>query len=431
MNRNFLLFLLCIPAMGIAQESLTLQDAIALGLKNNYNILLAKNDSMLHANDATPGAAGMLPTVGFTSAATQSSSTINQKFSTGLELKRSGVSAGNLNAGIALNWTLFDGFKMFATLDKLKEIKSQGELQVRQEMETTVSNIISAYFSISKLKQQFNSIREQVNYFEERVKIAESRLEAGNGNKTDVLQAKVDLNEQKSALLKQKTLISNAKIALNELLGREASIDFTPTDTAVLDATLNLDKSAKNLEQGNSSLLLANSNIKTSGFMLKEFQAQRYPKISLITNYNFARNTSTAGFALFNQNAGLTYGLNFSWTLFNGFNAKTSIEDAKLAQFAAQLQYDLAKQKQLTLLTQAHNKLQEALELYKLEDESVKMATENVSIMLERFRLGQSTTLELKDAQNSLLNAKTRYINALYDAKMAETEMKRLDGSLL
>lgn len=427
--------LLCVAFLAIgtssAQKLMTLQETIALGLQNNYSVLLAKNDSTIAANDAKPGAAGMLPSITFNALASKASNNIKQHYATGLELTRNGVGSSTLGSSVALNWTLFDGFKMFATLDRLKEIAAQGELKVRQQMENTVASIIAAYYNIARQKQQMQAINELVSVYEERVRIADARLELGNGNRSDLLQAKVDLNEQKSALYKQKTLIANGKSALNLLLAREPSTDFDVADSAVLEEPASRDALLKSMETRNSELKIASSQQKIAFLQFRENQSFFYPKVGLGVTYNFSQNSNQAGLTLLNQSLGLNYGLNLSWNIFNGSAVKRSVQDAQVAAFSARLQYELAKKQQQDKLIQAYNRLQEALDLVKLEEESTKLAQENVSIMLERFKLGQSTTLELKDAQNSLLSAKTRLVNARYDAKVAETDVKRVEGTLL
>ena len=72
-----------------------------------------------------------------------------------------------------------------------------------------------------------------------------------------------------------------------------------------------------------------------------------------------------------------------------------------------------------------------AKEVLKLEEDNIKLADENQKIALERFRLAQSTAIELREAQVSYVNALTRLVNARYSAKAAETELLRLQGELI
>lgn len=431
MKHKFLLACIGLSFSLTAQVPLSLSDAIANGLKHNFNILLARQDSLIEKNDATAGNAGMLPVLTFNANAGKASTNINQKFTTGLEVNKNGVGSGNIGSNVALNWTIFDGFKMFATRSKLNEFAAQGEVKVRQQMENTVAEIIAAYYNVARQQQLFQSISALISFYEERVKIAETRMEIGNGSKYDLLQAKIDLNEQKSALIRQSTLIRNGISVLNTAMGIATEKEYKITDTAYTGEIQNLESWMAKIESGNADLSLAKSAIQVGQFTKTELQSLYYPRLGLNLSYVFSRNTSQAGLTLYNQNLGLNYGLTMGWTIFNAGNTKRQLRDADFALESLRIKYEQAKLLQQEKTRQAWNRMQEAVTLVELEQKTVAMAVENVSIVLERFHLGQSTTLELKDAQNSLLNAKVREANARYDAKIAETELKRLQGTLI
>lgn len=426
----FLLFFTWVM-VAAAQSPLKLEDAIRKGLEHNYQILLVKKDSLLLSNDATAGNAGMLPSLTLNGSASGSSNNINQKFATGLEVNRTGVGSSATGANIALAWTLFDGFKMFATLDKLQEIEARGEMLVRQQMEETVAQIIAAYFNIARQQQLQRSLEDLIAIYEERVKIAETRLEAGNGSKADVLQAKIDLNEQKSNLLKQQTLVENGVSELNILLGNEAGTTLLVSEEFELKKGVTEGDAVNDMKQKSASFRLLESDIRIAGLQKKEALSLNYPRIGVQAGYAFNRNSSQAGFALLNQSNGLNYGVNFTWNLYGGGMARRGVEDARVMESMAKIRYEKLLKEQQEKLIQAGTSYRAAVALLSLESQTDSLAEENVSIMMERFALGQSTSLELKDAQNSLLNARIRLANARYDAKISETELLKIRGRLL
>jgi len=430
MRNNILLFLTLFSGFASAQESLSLKEAIALGIKNNYNIHLAKNDSVINENNTNIGNAGFLPTLSIIAGTNKSSNNINQEFSNGLSVKKNNVGANAANAGLALNWTLFDGLKMFVTLDKLKEIKKSGELKIRESIEITIVEITSAYFNVAKAKAQQKVVAQMLQLMEERVRIAEAKLTLGNGNKSDLLQAKVDLNEQKSAAIKQETAEANAITNLLTIIGIPPNKDYQIVDTSFANVVLWQELLGETSVDplNNATLQLFQKNISLAHFNFLELKTTQYPKIALGVNYNFTTNKNQAGFALLNQNLGLTAGLNLNWTLFNGFNTQRNIENAKFAEIAAKMAYEQEKLRQTGLFLKVRSQLSEALKLLKIENESVLLAQENIGIMTERFRLAQCTTLELKESQYSLMNASNRKIEAIYNAQIAESELKRLQG---
>ncbi len=152
-----------------SQEVLTLEQAVEIGLKNNYSIQISKNESVMTANDVFIGNAGMLPSVNLN--ATQNNSIINseQVFATGQEQSRKNAKSNALTAGVALNWTLFDGLGMFVTYEKLQQLRDMGELNARVSIEAAVESIINTYYAAVMQKQMLKVIRQNMDISTERI----------------------------------------------------------------------------------------------------------------------------------------------------------------------------------------------------------------------------------------------------------------------
>lgn len=142
-----------------------------------------------------------LPRFNASSAVLFNNNNQKQKLADGSERKQNGIRSNNINASVNMNWTVFDGFKMFATRDKLSEFVKLGNLTIRNQLINTISDIIKTYYNIVRQKQQRKAIEEQMGINEERVKQAEKKLKVGLGAKPELLQAKLDLNAQKASLL--------------------------------------------------------------------------------------------------------------------------------------------------------------------------------------------------------------------------------------
>ncbi|HEY4799587.1 MAG TPA: TolC family protein, partial [Bacteroidia bacterium] len=229
--KNIIVVVLFFCGKIFSQENLSLEQAIQIALKNNFSILIAKNNSDISSNDVTYGNAGMLPQVGLSAAGTKASNNTHQNYTSGLEVNKSGVGSTNISSGVSLNWTLFDGLRMFATYDKLKELKAMGELNLKIEIENDISKVINAYYDVVRQKQLIKATSDAISIYEERQKIAEAKYSIGAGSKLEVLQAKVDLNSQKSQLFKLQTALFNVKASLNQLLARTPETDFMTADS--------------------------------------------------------------------------------------------------------------------------------------------------------------------------------------------------------
>jgi len=426
----FIVFCL-FSALTFAQEQLKLQQAIEIALKNNYSISIAKNQEDMAKNEATIGNAGMTPQISINAVRSFSSNNTRQEYSNGTSVDKTGVGSNNMGSGIALAWTLFDGMKMFATYDKLKELKAMGELNAKIQIENKVEQIIILYYNIIRQKQLLTAIESTIAIYAERMKIAEEKWKIGNGSKSDFLQAQVDLNEQKSILLKQRSSLFELKVNLNQLMARKAETDYDVTNEIDVNTTLKLDQITNSALSKNNAILFYNRNVSAGELTLREIEAERFPQLMLSSSYNFSRTQNQVGFFLLNQNLGLNTGLTASWTLFNGFNVQRQIKNSQLSLLNLKLILENVKSQVDSDLKIAFKNYQSALETLLLEEENSKLAKENSEIMLERFRYGNATSLDIKTAQKSYTDALTRNIQARYDAKVAETTLLKLQGELV
>lgn len=425
------LMMLFLLLLSHAQEQLNIEQAIEISLKNNYSILIAKNQEEIAKNDVSRGHAGMLPHVGLNASRNFSSANTKQEYSNGTMLDKTGASSNNLAAGVALSWTIFDGLKMFATYEKLKELIALGEINSKIQIENKVEQIIVAYFDIVRQLQMYIASDSTMALYAERAKIAEQKWKIGTGSKSDFLQAQVDINEQKSIQLKQRTAISSRKIILNQLLGRKADIKFSVISEIDIHTGLKLEEATSAAIKKNNSILFYNRNISVSEFALKEIRAQRMPSITLNSAYNFSRTENQAGFFLLNQNLGLNAGITANWTLFNGLNVQRQIKNSEITLLNSKLYLENVKAQVESEILIAYENYQTALETLELEELNSGLAKENSQIMLDRYRLGNAMSLDIKTAQKSYFDALSRLIQARYDAKVAETALLRLKGELV
>ena len=440
--KRFLITILFFSSISAgAQRMLTLDEAIAIALKNNYSIQLSRNDSMMAQLNNSYRDAALYPTLNANTGITFNNNDQLQKFSDGTTRERNGVKSSNLQAALSLNWTLFDGMKMFATRDKVAEFVKLGELGIKNQVVNTVADVINTYYNIVRLKQQVKAVDEQISINEERVKLAEYKLDIGVGAKPDVLQSKVDLNAQKALKLEQMNAIEQQKEILNQLLNAKAAAADSPStfyevsDSIPINTTISLGDVQAGIESTNPLLLLAKKNIDIARLTLKERIADKYPTVGFSSNYNFSKTDNKAVVnpfqPLFSRNNGFNYGFTASIPIFNRFNVKRQIQQAKLDINYQQLIYDNQQSLLSLSVINAYKDYEQQKKALALEEENILLARENVNIVLQVYKLNSTTLIQLKEAQLSLQQAYNRLIAARYNAKLAETELMRLKGELV
>ncbi|HEX4877702.1 MAG TPA: TolC family protein [Chitinophagaceae bacterium] len=435
MRKSCFLFLFFVSVSGAAQRMLTLEEAIATALKNNFDIQLAKNDSAVAALDYSFRNAVFLPRVNGNVAGVWNNNAQKQRFLDGTQRELNDIRSNNYNMGVQLNWTLFDGMKMFATRDKVKELVSLGELTIKNQVINTVAAVITNYYNIVRQKQQLKAVEEQIVLSTERAKLAQYKLDIGVGAKPDVLQSKVDLNAQKSAQLLQKTLIAQLKEQLNQVMNVTQVAPYEVSDSIPLNMQVALSDVLGEIENGNPSLLIARKNIAIAGLTLKERKADRFPVISLNSGYTFGRNNNKATVnpfqPLYSRNIGRNIGLTVSVPLLNNFTVKRNIRQAELDIQYQQLMYNNQKSQVSLSVINAYHDYELQKRALALEEENILLAKENVNIVFQVYKLSSITLIQLKEAEKSLQDAYTRLINARYNTKLAETELLRLKGELV
>jgi len=418
-----------------AQKILTVEEAIAIVLKNNYDIELLRNDSASYALDKSYAKAALMPRINSTTGLVFNNNDQLQKFTDGTKRQRNGIRSNNLAGSVQLNWTIFNGLKMVTTRVKLNEFVKLGDLAIKNQMITSVASLLVNYYNIVHQKQQLKAVEEQMSINEERVKLSEKKLSVGLGAKPELLQAKVDLNAQRAARLKQQTLIDQLKEQLNLIMNIPSTVGYEVYDSIVINNRILLQDLISGLENTSPSLLITKKNIDISQLILKERKADLYPIVALNSNYNYSKTDNQAVVnpftPLYSRNNGFNYGLGITIPILNGLNAKRLIQQSQLDIAFLKLSYQSQQATLNTAITKAFKEYTMQQQALLLEEDNILLAKENVFISLERYRLGVSTYLELRETQKSLADAYTRLLAARYNTKLAEIELMRLNGNLM
>lgn len=417
-----------------AQRLLTVQEAIDFALKNNYDIRLVNNQAEGYAVDNAYANAAFIPMLNGTASKIWNDNSQKQNFTDGRK-RQADVNSNNLNAAVNLDWTLFDGLKMFATRSRLSALKNFGELTVRTQVVNSIAAVISNYYNIVRQKQLLRAIDTLMPIYQERVDLADKKYSVGLGAKPELLQAKVDLNAQKAARLLQETLIAQLRSQLNQLTGMPVNEVYEVTDSIPINPDLNYENVATDIEKYNPGLLAIRKSIDVADFALQERKAERLPIVQFNSAYNFGKTNNGTVVnpefqPIFSLNKGFNYGFSAVVPLLNGFNSRRLIRQAGLTLDYNQISYETQLSGVQLSLSNSFKDYQYQKKALMLEEENILLAKENVFIALERFKQGVTTNLELRDAQISLQDAYSRLIAARYNTKLAETELLRIKGTL-
>lgn len=423
-------FLLLLGFQVQAQELLKLEDAVKIALENNYEIKISKNDLKIDETNSTAGNAGMLPSVNATLANSNSILNTTQVQADGTERTLNNARNLSLTYGVGLDWTIFDGMKMFAKREQLKVLQKQGEAELKLTIITKISDVYTTYFDLVQQQQQIKALDTAIVISNQRLTTAQNRYSIGKASKLEVLNAQVDLNTDSSSRLKQLELYQNAKIRLNEILARDTAAEFNVVDEIPIDNSLNLEEIKSLADKQNPQLqaqILAKNNAE---LQLKQVKAGRYPTVKINTGYNFTRSEASLGFVTQSSGRGLVYGINAAVPIFNGFNQNRNEKVAQLQVDSADIQINQQKMALESQLGMAFQSYQTNLELSKVEEKNVDIAKQNLDITLAKFKIGTITPIEYRTAQLNYVQALVRFSNAQFQTKLYEISLKELSGNL-
>jgi outer membrane protein len=428
-------FFLLLSIVSYAQEKVSLEQVITLAVERNYDVKLSRNTAAAVATTDSYAWAAFLPTVNATGSYVINQNRQQFEYTNVSNNKKGPAKGNNSAAAVQLVWTLFDGTKMFATRERIAVLKEQGELIVKDQIVNTIAQIITNYFDVVRQKQQLMAIQEQMGVNEERVKLAEKKLQVGTGSKPELLQAKVDFNTQRTQALQQQAAIEQLKERLNALVGEQLPTLYDVSDSISINLTLAEDSISNNIVTKNYGLQSLRRNIDIANLSLRERRDEFFPVLNFNAAYNYNQTNNIQLINLlgpiYSLSRGFNYGLSINMPIFNGLATRRNIQLARINAERQQVLYEQQKTTVNIALKNAFINYRNTKNILAIEEETILLAKENVSIALERFRRGNTTYIELRTAQQSLADAYNRLISARYNSKLAETELLRLNGTLL
>jgi outer membrane protein TolC len=434
-----LMLVIAILFMGavVAQEKevITKEEAIALALERNYGIEIAKNDVEIAENNQGILNSGYLPSLTGRAGGVYD---LNNRFTNpeeGDPLDQRGIESNSYNASVNLDYTLFDGLGRFYNYKSLKEQYDLSKLQARETIENTMLQLLTVYYEIARLSENVEVLEDVLQTSKERVTRAQYQFDYGQSNNLVVLNARVDVNNDSVTLLQTRQQLSNTKRDLNVLVDRQITDkDFAVDTTVNFIPKLQLEAYIEEAEANNVSLLQLNRNLAITDYDIKISKSGYLPTVNLNGSYgwNYNRSAATAFFPGSRQTTdGISGGVSLTWNLFDGGSTFVQIQNAKISHENQELQ-----KKQVALgirrdIANALGNYENRLYILRVQEDNVATNQDNFERSQEQFNLGRITSIEFRQAQVNLIDAKTSLNLAKYDAKIAELELLQLTGQLL
>jgi outer membrane protein len=413
-----------------AQNNLSLKEAITIAIQNSYDIKLMENNVAIAKNNNNYGVAGGLPSVTATTTNNNTLTTINQTFpDPSRNTSRNGVDGATLNGGLTATMILFNGYRVAATKSRLASIEKQTIAALQTQMLNTTSTVMQQYYNVVRQDAFLKTIVKSIDASEQRLSIVKARQANGTANQADLLQSNLDLNALIQAKQNQLLILEQVKADLFNSMVVPSNSNYTLTDSIQVDTKINLAEVESKVKD-HPMLQSAQQLINVNQFLEKETKALTYPTLRANGGYNYNSNRSTAGFILVNESYGPFLGLNLSIPIYAGSTSKRAFKNAQINTVSAKLQYDNTAQDIATELYKTYQNYQNSLKQTPIETQNYEMSEALLSLVMERFKLGQATIVDVKQAQQSFETAGFRLTSLKFTAKIAEVELKRMSNQL-
>lgn len=438
MNNHTRIIVLAVLACGTlltgkAQGVYTLKSCLETGLLNNYSLRIVHNDEQISKNNATPANAGYLPTLDLTAGYQTSLENTSDKLrETGVTSKSTNVTDHTLDFGIDLNWTLFDGFNISTTYKQLQLMKEQGETNTRIAIEDFIAQLAAEYYNFVQQKIRLKNLYHATRLSKERLRIAELKRGVGSSSGLERLQAKVDFNADSTTYMKQQELLHTSRINLNELMAnKDMDQPLFIQDTIIdINTSLNFKELWESMLSVNSSLLKADQNTLLAQMDYKKVLSRNYPYVKLNAGYGYTFNKYDVNTYSRRSNWGFNGGVTIGFNLFDG-NRRRERKNASLAIKTARLQRDELEQGLRADLSNLWQAYRNNLQILNMERQNLILAQLNYETSMEGYKLGSTSGIEMREAQQSLLDAEERILSAEYDTKICEISLLQISGLIM
>ncbi|PNQ72719.1 transporter [Hanstruepera neustonica] len=431
--KHFIFYGLFLSSLHLfSQEILTTNQAFELALEHNYGIKITNNAVEVAENNTSILNSGYLPIVTGNAGANYNLDNTEAKFSNGETTTLSGAESSNYNASLNLNYTIFDGMGRQYNIQRFQEEYSLSKLDARATIENVVLQLFTVYYSVVRISENTTALEQTFSISKDRLKRAEYQFEYGQDTKLGVLNARVDINNDSINLINIKQQLKNTKRDLNVILGAQLNDDFNVETDMDFLLELNKEDLMSKTKANNVALLQADKNISISEIDIRSSKARYLPTLGLTGSYGWNKsNNNAAAFVSEVTGDGLSAGLSLNWNIFDGGSTATQIKNTKIL---LENQKILKEELEITIerdFNNAWDDYQNKLLIYNVQENNIQTFLDNFNRTEEKYKLGQATSLEFRQAQLNLRNAEISRNQAKYDAKIAELTVLQMSGELL
>lgn len=422
----FILLLIFIPVKAGAEEvikqgeSLNLERCIEIALKKHPNIIAARNTVDVNQSRIGQAESNYYPQIGWASGYSRNKSSF---VSRNMERSFTNRAFDEYSSSFTLSQTIYD-FGKTTTQTRIQRFNlNSSRSDLENVSDQVIFNVKQAYYEVLRAKRNRDVASETVTQFEQHLEQAKGFYEVGLRPKFDVTKAEVDLSNARLNLIKAENALRISRVTLNNAMGVPDAPEYTIEDILFFQKyKITFEDAIKRAYNNRPDLLSLIAKERAAKESIEFAKKDYYPILSGNANYNWAGEK-------FPLEEGWNVGATLTFPIFSGFLTKYQVEESKANLNVLKANEESLRQGIFLDIQQAYLNLQEAEERISTAELTVKQAEENLELANGRYTAGVGNPIEVTDAQVAYSNAKTAYIQALYDYKVARASLEKAMGT--
>ena len=414
-----------------AQDVVDLSMLIDRVLTENYQVKIVRNEAQQAANNNTIGNAGFLPTVDLQGTNSRAWNNTRQKMYSGDIREGDNAETKILNGYIEAAWTVFDGFRMFATRDKLFTLEQIGNLDAKYFIEQTITDVSIAYYQLVSEINLLENLQKTLAVSQFRYKLQGKKRNVGAGTTLDYNLAIMDYHSDSLAVIRQEQVIKSLQIQLNRLTKQDLDIALKPANKELTSQGIgNKEALAQQAVESNKSIRLSMLQEIIADKNIRIAKSSRYPEVNLTGRYSFSRQNMEIGVTQENRTYGTTIGINVRMNLFDGLRLRQIIKNEELTKENTSLMRQNTTDIVTSEILDCYYEYQSLLNQQSLAKQNILLAESSQSIASVQLEGGSINGYDFRQTQLAVINAQNQLIRINFSLKALEIEIGRLTGQL-
>ena len=417
----------------VAQNDLTISSAVKKTLENNLDIKISENLEKIAKNNSSILNNNYLPNIQLGSDISSNIQSIEIETPSGISGTLDDTKTDNSSALLSISYNIIDASGRKYNYKKSKELFSKSNLEVKEIIENTMLQLFTVFFEVGRLSDERNILKNALEISKTRYERKLLEFEYGQTNNLEVLNAEVDVNTDSINLLKSSKQLFNAKRDLNLIMNVDLESQFNINTKIEFLSGEEIATIFSNGIYNNTRLLIIEKDVIISNLDKKITKYSYLPTLGLSGTYGWNESINDNPYAFYNKSIsdGFSAGINIRWDIFRGgkkiiANKNTAINQQNSELNKKKTELDITKELRNAYQTHLNN-----LFIMEVQNKNLETNKNNFERNLERYKIGQVSSIEFRRAQLNLLNAELSKSSAKYQAKISEAYFLKISGEII